>query len=446
MHDPHDSSVLLESIVRSATDYAIIALDDDRRVTMWSPGAAALLGWTAEEITGETADRIFIPEDRAAGAPETECATARSQGRAEDERWHLRKDGSRFWGSGVMVPIMADAAPGFVKILRDRTKEHIAERNVRRSEEQFRALVANIPQMVWRAKRLGNRIWGSPQWEHFTGLTLPQSVGLGWLDAVHPDDRELTMDALHEAEWRGELYVEHRTRRASDGEFRWFQTRANRIPGEDEAETEWIGTSTDVHDMRRALERQDVLVRELHHRTRNLLGVVGAIARQTLRRSQDLDEFGMSFNDRISALARVQGLVASGEVALNDLVTSEVTAHTGDQDQRVDISGAAIRLHEKAAETMALALHELATNAVKYGALGTAAGSLRVSWTTRHGWLVLEWIESGVDASGASARRGYGRELIEVALPFALGARTRLEFGGDGVHCRIELPDHEWRA
>ncbi|HEX4891895.1 MAG TPA: PAS domain S-box protein [Hyphomicrobiaceae bacterium] len=445
MHDPQDSAALLESIIRSATDYAIIGLDAERRVTMWSPGAATLLGWTAEEIEGGIADAIFTPEDRAAGAPEHECAAARTSGRAEDERWHIRKDGSRFWGSGVLVPIKGDASPGFVKILRDRTKEHLAERSLRRSEEQFRALVANIPQMVWRARRLGNRIWGSPQWEQFTGLTLPESVGLGWLDAIHPDDRELTMDALNEAEWRGELYVEHRTRRASDGEFRWFQTRANRIDGEDDGETEWIGTSTDVHDMRRALERQNVLVRELHHRTRNLLGVVGAIARQTLRRSEHLDEFAVSFNDRISALARVQGLVSSGDVALHDLVASEVMAHAADQDQRVDISGSAIRLHEKAAETMALALHELATNAVKYGALGKPAGRLRVSWTTRQGWLLLEWTESGVEGLGASARRGYGRELIEVALPFALGARTRLEFPGDGLYCRIELPDHEWK-
>jgi PAS domain S-box-containing protein len=444
MDDHHDSAVLLESIIRSATDYAIISMDEERRILTWSPGAEVLLGWHAAEIVGQSADLIFTPEDRAADAASSEQSQAITEGRAEDERWHLRKDGSRFWGSGVMVPTKG-GIPGFVKILRDRTREHEMQEALRWSEEQFRTLVESLPQMVWRSRRLGNRLWGSPQWEFFTGLNVEQSQGFGWLDAVHPQDRDLTVEALHEAEWRGELYVEHRTRRASDGEYRWFQTRAKRIRSEPVEEAEWIGTSTDVHDLRRALERQNVLVRELHHRTRNLLGVINAIARQSLRRSASLDEFGARFDERIAALARVQGLVSSGDALLSDLVGLELAAHTGEEDERVDMEGPPVRLHEKAAETMALAVHELATNAVKYGALKVPEGRLEVQWSIRPGSLLFEWRETGTDASDVPPGRGYGRELIEVALPFALGARSHLQFSEIGIYCCIDLPDSEWK-
>ena len=315
---PHASETeLLEAIVRSATDYAIISVDARNAVTTWSPGAETLLGWKAEEIIGQSAEIIFTPEDRDLNGPEQEIETARTKGRAEDERWHMRRDGSRFWGSGVLVPLKGEATPGFVKIMRDRTQERQAAIALRQSEQRFRTLVENIPQLVWRSRSLGERTWGSPQWEIYSGLSIEKSVGYGWLNAVHPDDRGPTLEAWHEAERTGSLYVEHRARRAADGAYRWFQTRATRLEGE------WFGTSTDVHDLRRAIERQQVLVRELHHRTRNLLAVVNAIGRQTLSRSSNLEDFGLRFSSRIAALGRVQSLVAradSAALTLRDLI------------------------------------------------------------------------------------------------------------------------------
>jgi PAS domain S-box-containing protein len=446
MSDYSPPPALLEAIVRSATDYAIITLDANRRVTSWNPGASVLLGWGPAEIVGQTGDLIFTPEDRARDAPGIEVRQARMEGRAEDERWHMRNDGSRFWGSGVMVPLRGE--DGFLKIMRDRTKERLAQVALEQSERRFRTLAEHIPQLVWRSARLGHRTWPSPQWIEYTGQSAQDSIGLGWLDAVHPQERELTIEAWHEAERTGQLYVEHRTRRAADGEYRWFQTRATRLRDAETGESEWFGTSTDVHDMRRALERQHVLTRELHHRTRNLLGIVNSIARQMLKRSESLEEFGARFAHRIDALSRVQALVArseTSEINLRTLVESEVQAHAPEMDGRVVIEGQDVRLHEKSSETLALAIHELATNAVKYGALATSQGRLNVSWTTKSGLLELEWRESGLPRPPSAVGRGYGRELIEVALPFALGASTRLEFVSDGIVCSIQLPEHEWQ-
>ena len=278
---------------------------------------------------------------------------------------------------------------------------------------------------------------------------MEQSGGHGWLDAVHPDDRQPTLEAWHEAERSGSLYVEHRTRRAADGEYRWLQTRGVRLKGENSPEAEWFGTSTDVHDLRRAVERQQVLVRELHHRTRNPLGVVNAIARQTLTRSETVAEFSERFDSRIAALARVQTLVSrenSPELELRDLVQSEIRAHVSEVDGRILIEGPAVTLDEKVGETLALALHELVTNAVKYGALAGTNGQLSVNWTIDPASLTLEWRESGYQGPASKPGRGYGRELIEVALPFALGATTRYEVAQDGVYCLIALPHQEWSS
>jgi PAS domain S-box-containing protein len=186
--------------------------------------------------------------------PERERAKAVDKGRAENERWHQRKDGSQFWGSGVVTPL-ADGT-GFVKIFRDLTERRAAERRVRESEALFRLLATNVPQLVFRTKATGDRTWGSPQWIAFTGYSLEESQGFGWIDAIHSQDRPKTIAAWSAARETGEYYIEHRIRRASDGEYRWHQTRARPVTDEDD----WVGTSTDVHDMHELQECQKILL------------------------------------------------------------------------------------------------------------------------------------------------------------------------------------------
>ncbi len=135
----------LRLIVESARDFAIFSMDADLAVTTWNPGAEAILGWPAAEMIGQSGALIFTPEDRAARQPEQEAETARRDGRAEDERWHLRRDGTRFWGSGVMMMMMADGREvGFLKIMRDLTAVRVAEEARRQAEERFRVLVESV--------------------------------------------------------------------------------------------------------------------------------------------------------------------------------------------------------------------------------------------------------------------------------------------------------------
>jgi len=172
---------LFELIIDSATDFAIFTTDTSRIVTSWNIGAERLFQYAEADIVGSPSDWLFVPEDRAAGVPEKEMLQAVANGRALDERWHQRRDGSRYWASGLLMPLKAPQG-GFVKITRDRTDQHRAEQRLRENEERFRLLATSIPQLVFLTRPDGDRTWGSPQWIAFTGLNLEESLGFGWLD------------------------------------------------------------------------------------------------------------------------------------------------------------------------------------------------------------------------------------------------------------------------
>ena len=130
------SDDLLDVLFRTTTDYAIILLDSRARVSRWNPGAEHLFGWTAAEVVGTPGHRIFVDSDRRAGVPEVEMRTAAEQGRAEDERWHRRKDGSRFWASGLLVGLRVDGVlRGYAKIVRDFTERRRLDEAVRESQK-----------------------------------------------------------------------------------------------------------------------------------------------------------------------------------------------------------------------------------------------------------------------------------------------------------------------
>ncbi|PZN95103.1 MAG: histidine kinase [Alphaproteobacteria bacterium] len=440
---------LFEVIVESATDFAIFTTDVNGDVTSWNIGATRLLGYAEPDILGHSADIIFTPEDRAADVPADERMRARRDGRAADDRWHQRQDGSQFWASGLLMPL-ANAADGFVKIARDRTENFEAVERLRENEERFRLLATSIPQLVFRTRPDGDRTWGSPQWVDFTGLDLEHSLGSGWMDAVHPEDRQMTRTGWEAARASGEYHVEHRIRRATDGAYRWHQTRARPVDPTKPETFDWVGTMTDIDNLRSLKDRQQVMMAELQHRTRNLLAVVQSIATQTIRTSPSVEDFGREFSGRLRSLSRVQSVLVSadhGDIDLRALVTAEIEAHAehGVGAGKISIDGPAVALPAISAQAFGLALHELATNAVKYGAIAQPAGRLAVTWqveTADPPRVVLHWHESGVEMPPADAatRRGYGTELIERALPYQLRAETRLEFRPDGVFCAIAVP------
>lgn len=200
----------------------------------------------------------------------------------------------------------------------------------------------------------------------------------------------------------------------------------------------------DITSLVKGEEQQQVLIAELQHRTRNLISVVESIAKQTLPRDASLD----TFVGRLAALARLQGVIgeaSQGLVDLRDLVNLELSALGVTDSDRIAVSGPAVPLGFRNVQTIALVLHELATNALKYGALKDDNARLVVCWQIVTGErgasaLVFDWRESGLKNAPDASKIGFGRQLIEKALKYSLHATTALSFNTDGVSCHIEIP------
>ncbi|WP_133501720.1 PAS domain S-box protein [Cognatilysobacter terrigena] len=374
---------------------------------------------------------------------------------ARIEKRCLRPDGSALWTETSLTPLRAAAGqPGnLLAVTIDLTERKAAEAAVVHSQAQLRRVLQGIPQLVWRAVELGRWTWASRQWAAFTGQNERDSLEHGWLDAVHPEDRDAALQAWAVAPSRGVLDVEFRLRR-QDGVWLWHHTRS--LPERDPSGriVEWLGTCTDVQELKQLQAQQEVLVAELQHRTRNLIGVVRSIADRTAAGSETMDEFRNRFRDRMAALGRVQGLLsqrdAGRRVTFDQLLQAELGGvGVVDRSRQLVLDGpAGVGLQSESVQTFALGLHELATNAVKYGALSTPQGCLHVHWRVeddaRGEQLCVDWHESGVSvpehARSDEARWGYGRELIERALPYQLNAETRYALDEDGVRCTIRVP------
>lgn len=396
---------------------------------------------------------LVLPEDRSEALSHIALVRAGQQVSFE---YRIRRpcDGMVRWVRNTDFPIRDEE--GGVRsiggISQDVTELKSAQDAHAEAERRQRALIEGIPQLVWRATAGGRWTWASPQWTSYTGLSVADSLDFGWLEALHPDDRHAARAGWDEADGTAALDMETRLCSADEGRYRWFSTRAEPVRDRHGKVVEWLGTSTDIDDLRQLQETQRVLVAELQHRTRNLIGVIRSVSDQTMTHASSTEEFRTAFRHRLNALSRVQGLLSqSGDerVTIGDVVSLELQALGPAESGRVSVEGAAVPLRKSMVQTLALAVHELATNARKYGALSQENGRLRIHWTllgneAGERRLRLDWIESGVDMGARTDERaadgGYGRELIERALPYALKARTCYELGESGLRCTIDLP------
>lgn len=188
-------------LIESATDYGIFSLTTDAYVLTWNPGAEQLFLYPPSEIIGRHGDIIFTPEDRAAGVPAREFNTAMEEGRAQDDRWHLRSDGSRFWASGLMMSVRDDAGTivGLLKIVQDKTEPRRIQEALRHSEEQFARLVLGNPAALMLEVRPSGRItMVNEAFVALTGFWRSELVGRQ-VGAIGCWPDEVQRAALHEA-------------------------------------------------------------------------------------------------------------------------------------------------------------------------------------------------------------------------------------------------------
>jgi two-component system CheB/CheR fusion protein len=284
----------------------------------------------------------------------------------------------------------------------------------------------------------------NPPFYQYSGLAEGEGLGSGWLSVLHPDDAQEYRRLLARSTQTGSPFeLEFRLRSAS-GAYQWFLGKAEAIRSSTGEVAQWFGSCVNIHARKMAETRQNLLLTELQHRVKNILAVVRSLAHRTAENAEDVQDFIAHFDGRLSAMGRAQNILArkvEDGIDLTELVHEELVGHAAHFDDQVEVSGPEIKLRAKPAQTLGLAIHELTTNAVKYGALSTPSGHITISWRVDDMRLTLEWLESGVPAIDQEpARNGFGRELLERGLPYDLRANTALEFRQGGVRCVIELP------
>lgn len=308
--------------------------------------------------------------------------------------------------------------------------------------------IATLPLLVWRAERCGAWVWASPQWQAFTGQGEAEYLGDGWLDAVHPDDRAAAQTAWHVAPDRNSFEVEFRVHNIGNDRYYWHKTRAGPVFGEDGGLLEWLGTSTDIDDIKRLREQERSLLGELQHRVRNMLGVVRALSRRTADHSGSIDEFVRKFDGRLNSFARTQSLStrsSTGQVNLADLVFDELLLHQLQDERRVSAEGPEILLGVKTANLLGLALHELASHAVTFVPEASPPPKLIIRWgiddSVAKPVLTLMWKEEERALSDpGEANDVLARDFLERALRYELDAEVRLESLASGLVFDVRLP------
>ena len=435
---------LCRAILESASDYAIITIDLDGRITSWNAGARNLLGWEEAEALGMDGRLLFTPEDRERGAPEAEMAQAREAGRAEDERWHLRRDGSRFWGSGLMTPLRDSPVPGFLKIMRDRTERRQAEAALAAAHHRTAEILESITDAFyavdrdWRltyVNRCAEQLWGKPR-DQLLGCRL-------WEVFADVAGLEATEDyRLHAQAARGRVPVQAEFRSAVLE--RWVS-----ISLYPQAEGGLAVYFRDIGRRKEAEERQALLLQELAHRVKNTLALVLSLARQTGARATAVEGFLELFEGRLRALAVVHELLTESgwrSASLVELARMVLAAHGGpgeeNGNQRITIAiEDDVALRPATVQDLVLILHELATNAAKHGALVMPGGTVTLEGRVEGDALVLVWSEQGGPPVAKPDKRGFGTTLLEQAVRHQQGGWVAFDWQRpEGLACTLHLP------
>lgn len=266
-------------------------------------------------------------------------------------------------------------------------------------------------------------------------------------DLIPVDSREAVIEMKRSVLESGQ--PKDRELQIFDGDIpSWYDFHVEPVRG---ANKQIVGLACAVVDITARKEGEEhlrLLMREISHRSKNLLAIIQAMARQTARHAGSIDDFLNQFNARVQALARSHDLLVQQNwhgAGLHDLLRSQLSPYVDTELSPVTIEGPAVLLRPETAQNLGLALHELAANASKYGALSVPSGRIVVRWAEvsdgKGEGVELTWSESGGPTVGVPAKRGFGSMLIQQNLARSLESEVDLKFENDGVSCRIMIPE-----
>jgi PAS domain S-box-containing protein len=402
-----------------------------------------IIGRSGEAVEGGALrwDSITPPEWRA--ADERGIAEARQRGACTPyEKECLRPDGSRvpvLVGYTLSDPDRGEA----VAFIIDMTERKRIERSLEEGADRLSLSqeAAQAASWEWDVEKGGFQAFPGESHDLYE---LPADWNGGfedWLLRVHPEDRSGLKEGLTRAAAEsGAFEAEFRIKRRGGG-WKWMYGRG--VGAGDRPRL--AGINMDISLRKELEENQKFLIRELHHRIKNTLATVQAIAGTTMRTAGSMEEFRSSFGQRLNSLARSHTLLTENAWAgadLEELIRLEVLPY--DERGRVRLAGPPVALPAELAVPLGLGLHELATNAAKHGALSALTGCLSVTWRIEAGEggkrLSIEWVERGGPAARPPSRQGFGSRLLDRVLGPQINGSTQIRFEPEGLVAVIEAP------
>ncbi len=347
-------------------------------------------------------------------------------------------------GIYLSVSVYSPAKGFFVAVFDNISERKRAEEALRASEERFRGIFKDAGTGISITDLQGRFQACNPAFAALLGYSEGELLDHHFPDLIHPEDREESMAAgarLRAQEIASQELFNRYIKK--DGSAVWVHKRVSMLHDLAGKPTHHVTLVTDMTERRRYEDHIRLLLSEVNHRSKNMLAVVQAVARQTIASSSE--DFLARFGERIRALAAAQDLLIKNEwkgVEVSDLVRSQLS-HFGDlMDKRITLDGPVLFVTASASQTVGMALHELATNAGKYGALSNGEGRVTIEWRLDQSvgadTFVMAWTESGGPAVHAPEKRGFGSTVVGRLAEMKLGAKVDLRFASAGLRWRLE--------
>lgn len=309
----------------------------------------------------------------------------------------------------------------------------------------LREIVEAVPGAVYAKDRAGRILLGNEAFAEAVGCTSGDFVGRNDFELLADKDlaRTIMENDRRILAGHARCQVEEKLRAEDGSTTYWLSTKAP-FTDDDGNVAGLVGVSIDITERKRLEERERLLAQEIEHRNKNLLGVVQSIVRLT--RAPTAEELREAVIGRFEALSRAQGVLTREhrqQVELRDLLHEELAAYSINTAGRVHLAGPSVSVSADAAQPLAMAFHELATNAAKYGAFANASGRLDVIWDLSQlsgSQLAIEWKEAGGPPVETPAQEGFGTRLLRSVVEQQLRGGLSLAWEPEGVRCSISLP------
>ena len=442
-----DPQLLLTTILEGIGQ-PLYVVDRDWRFVLYNGAAARYFGRPASEMLGRTLWDAFSDRDSERG---------RMLAEAMEQRKRVSGEAVSLIGGNIVsysiVPVGEGLGVMFYDVSDRRRAEadrDAAEAALRKRTVELETILETVPTAVWFTHdRDARHLVANPRAQELLRTPGRIATTLSAPEGERPSYRffrngvEAATDTLPmQRAARGEdVPFETLEVRFADGESRILLMRAAALRDGDGNAQGAVCAAADVTERHRYEDHLKLLVNELNHRVKNTLAIVQSIAALTLK---DTDPgVRADFEQRLLALGGVHNLLTDGNwdgARLMALAQTSLKAHLGGLRERISFVGEDIRIRPKSAVAVSIALHELGTNAVKYGALSSERGSVAVRWTIAGGRFRLTWEEIGGPAVHPPTRKGFGSRMIERALAVELQGSVKIDYRPGGVVCTVDAP------